>query len=208
MMKSVRPTVLHALEGMKMLSPAEEPSHEPGAEQRYEGHRVMPRYYMFITLIMHVKLEASIASLLANIMENKQVTLIDHDEVARRVVIRAPVKEAAYIQLLVNHYADTASFEVKASARGKVEPKTLRESVDAYTRLGDRILFYRKCREGAVFGEVRKRNMLLKYCKNATLVDPAALPPILCSFDAKTIDIVEVAEKARKCFDEMVQLVS
>jgi len=163
---------------------------------------------MFITLIMHIKLEASIASLLANIMENKQITVIDHDEVARRVVIRVPVKEAAYVQLLVNHYADTASFEVKASAKGRVEPKTLREGVDAYTRLGDRILFYKRCRDGAIFGEARKRSILLKYCKNATLVDPAALPPILCSFDAKTGDIVEAVEKAKKCFDEIVQLIS
>jgi hypothetical protein len=162
---------------------------------------------MFITLIMHVKLEVSMAALLANMMENRQVTVIDHDEVARRIIVRAPTREVAYLQLLVNHYADTASFEVKASAKGRVDPKAIREKGGIYANLGDRMLFYKKCSEGAVFGEVRKRNILLKYCKDTVLADPAALPPILCSFDAKIGDMVDVVEKARRCFDEVMQLI-
>lgn len=164
----------------------------------------MVRYYVFITLIIHVKLEASIASLLANIKENNGVAIIDHDEVARRLILRAPLREAAYLQMLVDHYADTATFEVKASMKKRIDVKKLRSMNTIYRSIGNRLLFYKTCSSGAVFGEARGRDLLLKYCKKAMMVDPAALPPVLCSFDALMEGIAEVADRARGCFDEII----
>ncbi|KSW11883.1 hypothetical protein CF15_03530 [Pyrodictium occultum] len=165
----------------------------------------MPRYYMFITLVIHVKLGASMPSLLANVASNSEVELVDHDEESRRVVLRAPARETAYLQLLVINYADAASFEVKASLKGRLDRSELRKVADAFRDLGSRLLFYMRCSGGgAVLGEVRKRGILLKYCRSAANVDPAAAPPTLCSFDPRREPIAVVVEKAGTCFNEVL----
>ncbi len=181
---------------MKTLSPAEERT------------KAMTKIYTYIVVTMSVKQTASIASLLAVLSENKSIELIDHDEAMRRVIVRAPPSEAGYLELLVNKYASSASFEVKASIKKSINTEDLTQLRAKYVR-NKRLLFYWNCDDGAVFGEQKPRSrILLKYCREATGIDPAMIPYSLCSFNPFEQRITSVLEKARQCFTRFVDKLS
>jgi len=185
-------TIYPEIGGMKTLSPAEERT------------KAMTKIYTYIVVTMTVKQTASMASLLAILSENKSIELIDHDEATRRVILRAQSSEAGYLELLVNRYASAASFEVKASMKKNIKIKDLARLGAKYVSR-KRLLFYWSCNGGAVFGEQKPRSrILLKYCREATGIDPAMMPYSLCSFNPFEQRIASILEKARQCFTKFV----
>ncbi len=181
---------------MKTLSPAE------------ERIKAMTKIYTYIIVTMSVKQTASMANLLAILSENESIELIDHDEATRRVIVRAPPSEAGYLELLVNKYASSASFEVKASIKKSISSKYLAQLGAKYVR-HKRLLFYWNCNGGAVFGEQKPRSrILLKYCREASGIDPAMIPYSLCSFNPFEQRITSILEKARQCFTKFVDKLS
>ncbi len=166
----------------------------------------MSRMYIHIVVTMSVRPSASMASLLAVLSENKSLELIDHDEIMRRVIVRAVPSEAGYLELLIQKYASSASFEIKASIKKSVSVDDLARLGAKYVRHHKRLLFFWICDNGAVFGEQKPRSrILLKYCRRATIsIDPAAVPYSLCSFNPFEQRITDVLEKARHCFNKLV----
>ena len=165
----------------------------------------MSKLFIFITITMSVKPEASMAGLLASLSENKAIEIIDHDEVTRRVVLRSIPREIGFIELIIERYAGAATYEVKASLKKRFQPKELVSINARYIKQGATLLFFwNNCADGSVFGEVQRSRTLLKYCREALAVDPANVPYSLCSFDPFRDSITHVLEKARRCFEELL----
>ena len=165
----------------------------------------MARLYTYLTATLSVRPQKSLPQLVS-LVETSQpsIELVDFDEETRRVVIRAKASEAPFVEKLIRDYAASASVEVKASFRARIDVKKLRSVGARCIVHGNRILFYTQCRNGAIFGEVKGREVLLKYCRWASSVDPAALPPALCSF-SQLERLVDLVSTARQCFIELLQ---
>ncbi|ABM80824.1 hypothetical protein [Hyperthermus butylicus] len=165
----------------------------------------MARLYTYLTVTLSLKPQKSLPQLISLVeMSHPSLELVDFNEETRRVVIRARASEAPFLEKLLRDYASSASIEVKASLRTKIDVKKLRSIGVRYIAYGGRILFYTRCRDDAVFGEARGREILLKYCRWASSVDPAALPPALCSF-SQIEGLVELVSSARRCFGELLR---
>jgi hypothetical protein len=168
----------------------------------------LSKVFMFITATMTVKQEKSMASLLASIRESgRSVEIVDHDELTRRLVLRAPIVELGFLLMIIRQYAVAAVLEVKASLRRKITEKNLRSIKARLARAGKVVLFYWVCGEGSVFGEIRGRHVLLKYCRKGGNVDPASAPFSLCSFDALSENIEKIVDNASKCFQEFNRVI-
>ncbi len=163
------------------------------------------RMFTYILLTMSVKQAASMASLLAMLTENKSIEVLDHDEVTRRIIIRASPSDVGFLELVVERYAASASFEIKAYVRKSIDEKILGKINAKYIR-HNRLLFYWICNKGAVFGEKKHRSrLLLKYCRKTIGADPASIPYSLCSFDPLQHKIAATLDDAYECFEKFIK---
>lgn len=163
------------------------------------------RVYTYITAVLRVKDTKPFSKLVSLLEDSKPlIQLVDYSEENRRVVVRCPAREVGRLESIAREYAAVMTYEVKATLRAKVNAKTLKGLGAAY-RPGKpgTLLFYLPCNDHAVYGESKGREVLLKLCRKAAAVDPAALPPGLCTFDMSEHNIVDVVEKAEKCFNSI-----
>jgi len=171
----------------------------------------LKKYYMYIVAIISFTEKESLASILVK-LRSKNIDIVARDEEQRRVVVRIPTYELPYILEIVRNYAKSASFEFKASIRRKINIKELvkskREIVIGYEDLGKVKLLVLKCATGCSYVEVRGRELLLKYCRHfsAQTTLPSQIPPVLCSYNYPIDNIIDVYEKARKCFENIVSV--
>lgn len=171
----------------------------------------MKKYYMYIVAIISFTEKESLANILVK-LRSKNIDIVARDEEQRRVVVRIPTYELPYILEIVRSYAKSASFEFKASIRRKIDIKKLikdkKEIVIGYEDIGKVKLLVLKCATGCSYVEIKGRELLLKYCR-CPLVQftlPSQLPPVLCSYNYPTDDIIDVYEKVKKCFENVVSV--
>jgi hypothetical protein len=167
--------------------------------------------YIYITLVMRVREDKSFSRLVSMIKDNEpRIQLVDYSEDNRRIVVRVPAREVAFAQRLAAEYGGSVTYDVKATIKAKVQPKRLRE-IGAVYRPGKpgTILFYLNCEgDAAVYGEVKGREVMVKLCRRTLQADPSALPPGLCSFTPEELDMADAIEKARRCFNSLLEKLS
>jgi len=166
---------------------------------------------MYVVSIISFTEKESLASILVK-LKSKSIDIVARDEEQRRVIVRIPTYELPYILEIVRSYAKSASFEFKASARRKIDVKKLirdrRDVVIGYEDIGKVKLLMLKCVTGCSYVEVKGRELLLKYCRPllARFALPSQIPPVLCSYNYPADDIMDVYEKAKKCFEDVVSM--
>jgi hypothetical protein len=162
---------------------------------------------MYITIIFRVREDRSFSRLISIIRDNEPlVQLVDYNEDNRRVVIRVPAKEVAFASRLIEEYGASVTYDVKATIRARIPRSKLKELGATY-RPGKpgTLLFYLGCDDLAVYGEVKGREVLAKLCKKTLMADPSALPPGLCSFSPTEMSLVDAVDKARECFNSLLE---
>ncbi len=168
----------------------------------------MKRLYHFITVTGHVSERASLASLLVMLRERsgKGLDLVDYDEATRRIVLRLSPTEIGFVKSLLGVYLDSATFEVKAKTRGRIDKKSVRALGGKVEPGPPATLAIIPCSTGLVFVEQKGRELLLKYCRRGlALTLPSELPPSMCSFNPFENDMLDTYERGRKCFEEVVE---
>jgi hypothetical protein len=146
---------------------------------------------------MVVKPEYAFASVLER-LRDAGMHIVDYDELERRILLKAASRSIAFLPLIVGNYAVSFVFEVKAVVHGVSALNT--RAFARRVRFGNRTLFYMQCRGWGVWGELSKGKLLLRLCRRALAVDPAQLPPSLCTFNEREVErVAEFLEEIRKC---------
>lgn len=158
----------------------------------------------YVVVAMVVRPEVAFVTTLER-LRGLGFTVVDYDEVERRLVLRVPAASAARLSDVARSYANSMVFEVKAVAHvsGVFKPPRGARSV----KYGERLLFYTTCsgRKLGVWGEYRHGRILLRLCRSALAVDPAQLPPTLCSFGLEYLEkLPSLLDEAARCFHEII----
>jgi hypothetical protein len=161
------------------------------------------RLFVYVAGVMVVRPEYAFASVLER-LRDVGMNIVDYDELERRIVLKAASQSIALLPLIVKKYAVSFVFEVKAVAYSV--PALSTKGVARLVRFGSRTLFYMPCSVWGVWGELNKSRLLLRLCRKALAVDPAQVPPSLCTFNKNEIERVgEFVEEMRKCAEMIVE---
>jgi len=158
----------------------------------------------YVVVVMVVRPEVAFVTIVER-LRGLGFTIVDYDEVERRLVLRVPAASAPRLGDVVGSYANSVVFEVKAVAQvfGVFRPPREARSV----KYGERLLFYTACGDGklGVWGEHRLGRILLRLCRSALAVDPAQLPPTLCSFGLDYLEkLPYLLDEAARCFHKII----
>jgi hypothetical protein len=168
------------------------------------------RYYGYVIVSLTVRRDKSLAALLARLAPLERVEVLNYDEETRRVLVRATISEASFVGVLAREFSTFSTIEVKYFIKGRKPDYSALEQLGARcSRVGRKTLFVFSCNNGLLYGEVGKR-IAVKYCKRALIVDPSAVPPSICMFQADSGEAPKLIERlvseSRTCVEEFTAL--
>ncbi len=163
--------------------------------------------YIYCLVTMRINEKYSLASILTK-LRSKGVEVVYWNEGLRSILVRVDSKSLPYILEVANNYADSVTYELKASLKTKIPQKLLKSTSNFIVNHSSRrpLLVGFKCSHGALLIEASSRIIRCKYCRSI-ITPPSHTPPSLCIFYDKGTDILKLLDEFKACIHELLEFI-